>query len=201
MFLSLTSSHNFIFSTWIPETRIRFGKLLPGAMRLGSEWRMPSRAHPLVLVCPRCSPPKRNDCHLVCLILDLAWGLVRAEKAGKSPEVNGDFLSWLDDVYEWQPTPVFLPGESHGWRSLVDYSPWGHKDTDTTDATQNTAHKQVSLNLEMFWKTRVSPYLLPRWKTGMLVWVDMKGQVSQWILTYQWTVLVSSRPLSLIITV
>ena len=28
---------------------------------------------------------------------------------------------------EWQPTPTFLPGESHGQRSLVGYSPWGHK--------------------------------------------------------------------------
>ena len=27
----------------------------------------------------------------------------------------------------WQPTPVFLPGESHGWRILSGYSPWGHK--------------------------------------------------------------------------
>ena len=27
----------------------------------------------------------------------------------------------------WQPTAVFLPGESHGQRSLVGYSPWGHK--------------------------------------------------------------------------
>ena len=28
---------------------------------------------------------------------------------------------------KWQPTPVFLPGKSHGWRSLAGYSPWGHK--------------------------------------------------------------------------
>ena len=28
---------------------------------------------------------------------------------------------------KWQPTPVFLPGQSHGQRSLVGYSPWGHK--------------------------------------------------------------------------
>ena len=28
---------------------------------------------------------------------------------------------------KWQPTPVFLPGKSHGRRSLVGYSPWGHK--------------------------------------------------------------------------
>ena len=36
---------------------------------------------------------------------------------------------------KWQPTPVFLPRESHGQRSLVDYSPWGHKELDTTEAT------------------------------------------------------------------
>ena len=34
---------------------------------------------------------------------------------------------------KWQPTPVFLPGESHGWRSLVGYSPRGRKESDTTE--------------------------------------------------------------------
>ena len=34
---------------------------------------------------------------------------------------------------KWQPTPVFLPRESHGWRSLVDPSPWGCKESDTTE--------------------------------------------------------------------
>ena len=34
---------------------------------------------------------------------------------------------------KWQPTPVFLPRKSHGWRSLVGYSPWGHKELDTTE--------------------------------------------------------------------
>ena len=33
----------------------------------------------------------------------------------------------------WQPTPVFLPGEFHGQRSLVGYSPWGPKELDTTE--------------------------------------------------------------------
>ena len=33
----------------------------------------------------------------------------------------------------WQPTPVFLPGESHGWRSLVGCSPWGCKESDMTE--------------------------------------------------------------------
>ena len=35
----------------------------------------------------------------------------------------------------WQPTPVFLPGEFHGQRSLVGYSPEHHKELDTTEAT------------------------------------------------------------------
>ena len=36
---------------------------------------------------------------------------------------------------EWQPTPIFFPGESHGQRSLVGYNPWGHKDSDMTEYT------------------------------------------------------------------
>ena len=34
---------------------------------------------------------------------------------------------------KWQPTPVFLPGESHGQRSLVSYSPRGREESDTTE--------------------------------------------------------------------
>ena len=33
----------------------------------------------------------------------------------------------------WQPTPVFMPGESHGQRSLVGYTPWGYKESDKTE--------------------------------------------------------------------
>ena len=35
----------------------------------------------------------------------------------------------------WQPTPVFLPGESHGQRNLEGYSRWGCKESDTAEAT------------------------------------------------------------------
>ena len=34
---------------------------------------------------------------------------------------------------QWHPTPVFLPGKSHGRRSLVDCSPWSRKESDTTE--------------------------------------------------------------------
>ena len=48
------------------------------------------------------------------------------------------FNSWVGKIpwrRKWQPTPVFLPGEPHGQRSLADYSPWGCKELDTTEAT------------------------------------------------------------------
>ena len=38
-------------------------------------------------------------------------------------------ISWRR---KWQPTPVFLPGKSHGWRNLVGYSPWDPKELDMT---------------------------------------------------------------------
>ena len=34
---------------------------------------------------------------------------------------------------KWQPTPVFLPRESHGQRSLMGYSPWDRKEADTAE--------------------------------------------------------------------
>ena len=34
---------------------------------------------------------------------------------------------------QWHPTPVLLPGKSHGWKSLVGCSPWGRKESDMTE--------------------------------------------------------------------
>ena len=44
----------------------------------------------------------------------------------------------------WQPTPIFLPGGSHGQRSLADYSPQSHKESDMTEVTQH-AHATVKM--------------------------------------------------------
>ena len=50
-------------------------------------------------------------------------------------------IPYLWPLLEWrQPTPVFLPGESHGRRSLVGYSPWGRKDSDTTERLHSLTH-------------------------------------------------------------
>ena len=43
----------------------------------------------------------------------------------------------------WQPTPVFLPRESHGQRSLAGCSPWGRKDSDTAERLSMHTHKRL----------------------------------------------------------
>ena len=46
------------------------------------------------------------------------------------------FDPWVGKIpwrRKWQSTPVLLPGKSHGQRSLVGYSPWGRKESDTTE--------------------------------------------------------------------
>ena len=46
------------------------------------------------------------------------------------------FMHWRR---KWQPTLVFLPGESQGWGSLVGCCLWGHTESDTTEATWQIA--------------------------------------------------------------
>ena len=59
-----------------------------------------------------------------------------------------------------QPTPVFLPGESHGQRSLLGYSPRGRKESDTTEATWHSTSTYLSVALHLY--RSVSMYL-SRW--------------------------------------
>ena len=45
---------------------------------------------------------------------------------------------------QWYPTPVLLPGKSHGQQSLVDCSPWGRKELDTTERLPFHFHFSLS---------------------------------------------------------
>ena len=54
---------------------------------------------------------------------------------------------------QWHPTPVLLPGKSHGQRSLVGCSPWGHKESDMTEQL----HFQFSLSTFMHWRRKWQP--------------------------------------------
>ena len=76
----------------------------------------------------------------------LAWKIPWTEEPGRlhsmgSLRVGHDcetslslftFMHWRR---KWQPTPVFLPGESQGWGSLVGCHLWGHTESDTTEMT------------------------------------------------------------------
>ena len=61
-------------------------------------------------------------------VFGLPWRLIGKESACQCTRCGFD--PWVGKILQrrkWQPTPVFLPGKSHGQRSLADYSPWGHK--------------------------------------------------------------------------
>ena len=64
-------------------------------------------------------------------VLDFPGGCVK-ESASKHRRCGFD--PWIRKIpwrRKWKPTPVFLPGKSHEQRSLMGYSPWAHKESDT----------------------------------------------------------------------
>ena len=58
----------------------------------------------------------------------------------------------------WQPTPVLLPGKSHGWRSLVGCSPWGREESDTMERLHFSLH---ALEKEMATHSNVLVWRIP----------------------------------------
>ena len=99
----------------------------------------PHILQPAKLLCPWNSPGKNTgvDCHSllqrICPTQGLNPGSLYLSGPGFSPWV-GKFL-WRR---EWQSIRIFLPGEFHGQRSLVNYSPWGHKESNTTKRLTHT---------------------------------------------------------------
>ena len=66
------------------------------------------------------------------------WASLIAQAVKNLPAMQKrlGFHPWVGKIpwrRKWQPTPVFLPGESQGQRSLVSYSPWGGKELDMTE--------------------------------------------------------------------
>ena len=58
--------------------------------------------------------------------------------------------SWVGKIpwrREWLPTPVFKPGEFHGQRSLVGYSPWDHKESDMTEQLNTHTHTHTESDM------------------------------------------------------
>ena len=67
------------------------------------------------------------------------------------------FDPWVRQIpwrRKWQVTPVFLPGESHGQRSLAGYSPWGRKESDTTWQLNNNHSSFAAQTLSTLLRVR-----------------------------------------------
>ena len=61
------------------------------------------------------------------------------------------FDPWVGKVpwrRKWQPTPVFLPGKSHGQKSLTGYGPWGRKESDITERLSTHRRKKAETERE-----------------------------------------------------
>ena len=85
---------------------------------------------------------------LNCLIMFTGVSLV-AQMVKSLPAKRGTQVQSLGQEdplrKKWQPTPVFLPGKSHGQRTLVRYGPWGPKKSDTT--SRPTTHIYIFIHI------------------------------------------------------
>ena len=73
---------------------------------------------------------------------------------GKGPTPILEFEPWIGKIpwrRKWQPAPVFLPGKSHGQRSLAGYSPWGRKRVRHDLATKQHQHQHVKQLINNFY--------------------------------------------------
>ena len=108
------------------------------------------------------------------------------------------FNPWVGKILwrrAWQPMPVFLPRESHGQRSLVGYSPWGCKESDTTEPTPQSpslkptgqcfsnSHQPVTLILDPAW---ISNLFLCSWVPPALPLLIKQDTMVSWVRKRHW---------------
>ena len=76
---------------------------------------------------------------------------------------------------KWQPTPVFLPGEWHGWRSLAAYSPQSHKESDMTEQLHFTVHNNFFFSFfHVLHLLRAATFLV------LDIWTSLEPEGSIW---------------------
>ena len=81
-----------------------------------------------------------------------AWWAVVHGVAGSWTRLSDFIFTFHFHVLgkKWQPTPVFLPGESQGWGSLVGWGLWGYTELDTTEAISSSGSHIENTNLQRF---------------------------------------------------
>ena len=100
-----------------------------------------------------------------------SMGSLRVRHDGATSLSLSTFMHWRR---KWQPTPVFLPGESQGRRSLVSCSPWGHTELDTTKATQQQQQQQL--------RTQLLPFLRFSLVAQMVTNLSATQEIQVWSL-------------------
>ena len=113
----------------------------PWGCRVGNDWSDLAAAAAIRTYCTSESE-KAMAPHSSTLAWKIPWmeepgglqsmGLLRVRHDWATSLWLFTFMHWRR---QWQPTPVFLPGESQGWGSLVGCCLWGHAESDTTGAT------------------------------------------------------------------
>ena len=132
-------THSSILAWRIPWMEEPDGLQSTGSQRVGHDWATSLHfTSPEANLLEKAMAPHSST---------LAWKIPWMEEPGGlqsmgSLRVGHDWatsLSLLTFIHwrrKWQPTPVFLPGESQGWGSLVGCRLWGRTESDTTESTQ-----------------------------------------------------------------
>ena len=92
------------------------------------------------------------------------------------------FSPWVGQIHwrrEWLPTTVFFPGQFHGPWSLVDYSPWSHKESDTSEQLTYTAGSHVGRKEKSFPFTHAIPRIATWWCQMAYVCLFSTGKTSR----------------------
>ena len=129
--LSCSQGNDFFMSINYSEKLRDFNYLIQGAKQFASchfiIFRQYLKNHMHFCLC-RLQKMKKHS-----LFIDRTQ-IIEIQKQGAEEKIAIHF-GWRR---KWQPIPVFLPGEFHGQRSLVGYSPWGCKESDMTDRFTHT---------------------------------------------------------------
>ena len=137
-FLEYVSNSIHLRKTWGETFVRRFSYLTKKALK----WNYTESEKIQCMIVPRTKQEKAMAPHSSTLAWKIPWteepgGLqsMGSLRVGHDWATSLSLLTFMHWRRRWQPTPVFLPGESQGRGSLVGCRPWGHTESDTTEVT------------------------------------------------------------------
>ena len=140
--LCTSQSYDHFSSVWSPSTYLFNPTCSPAYVSLSSSQKVSIRPFPVDFIYTSIDTCYRNKSHSSTL----AWKIPWTEEPGRLQSMGSlgvghnwttslSLFTFMHGRRKWQPTPVFLPGESQGQGSLVGCRLWGHTESDTTEVT------------------------------------------------------------------